>query len=93
MKKIDNRNKMCYNGDESGMKEYAVAPIDGLFPKFPDDGDLSKTYLCCCAATAAAAKSKIDQIISELSDQEKGQLLLMIMNAGIPFKTTWNEKE
>lgn len=93
MEKIANGNEMCYNGDESGMKGYAIAPIDGLFPKFPDDGYLGKTHLCCCAATAAAAKAKIDQIISELSDHEKGQLLLMILEAGIPSKAAQNEEE
>lgn len=93
MEKIANGNEMCYNGDESGMKGYAIAPIDGFFRKFPDDGDLSKTYLCCCAANAATAKSKIDQIISELTDYEKGQLLLMILESGIPSKTARNEEE
>ncbi len=93
MEKIANGNEMCYNGDESGLKGYAIAPVDGLFSKFPDDGDLSKTYPCCCAANAATAKSKIDQIISELTDYEKGKLLLMILESGIPSKTPWKGEE
>ena len=76
------------------QKGYAIAPVDGLSPKFPDDGDLSKTYPCCCnTSAAAAAKNEIDRIISELSAWEKEQLLLMILRAGIPSKTTWNEEE
>lgn len=90
---MENESRICYNGSESDTKGYAIAPIDGLSPKFPDDGDLSKTHPCYCAANAATAKSKIDQIISDLTDQEKGQLLLMMLEARIPSKTTWNEEE
>lgn len=94
MEKIANGNEMCYNEDESSKKGYAIAPIDGLFPKFPDDGDLSRTYPCCCdTSAAAAAKNEIDRIISKLTEREKEDLLLMILQAGIPSKTPWNEEE
>ena len=73
-----------YCANECLKKGYAIAPIGELFPKSPENGDPGKTRLCCCAANAAAAKGKIDQIISELSDHEKGQLLMMILEAGIP---------
>lgn len=86
MEKIANGNEMCYNCDESSTKGYAIAPIEGIREDF-----LSKN--CCNTSAAAAAKNEIDRIISELSAREKEQLLLMILQAGIPSKTPWNEEE
>lgn len=79
MENIANENGMCYNGDESGMKGYAIAPIEGIREDF-----LSKN--CCNTSAAAAAKNEIDRIISELTEREKEDLLLMILQAGIPSK-------
>lgn len=86
MEKIANGNEMCYNGDESGMKGYAIAPIEETQEDF-----FSKN--CCDTSAAAAAKNEIERIISTLTEREKEELLLMILRAGIPFKTTWNEEE
>lgn len=86
MKKIANGNEMCYNGDESGTKGYAIAPIEGIQKDF-----FSKN--CCDTSAAAAAKNEIERIISTLTEREKEDLLLMILRAGIPFKTAWNERE
>lgn len=86
MEKIANGNEMCYNGDESGMEEYAIAQIEGIQEDF-----LSKN--CCDTGAAAAAKNEIERIISTLTEREKEDLLLMILRSGIPFKTTWNEEE
>lgn len=86
MEKIANGNEMCYNDDESGMIGYAIAPIEGIRKDF-----FSKN--CCDTSAAAAAKNEIERIISTLTEREKEDLLLMILQAGIPFKTTWNEEE
>lgn len=94
MEKISSENEMCCICVESSTKGYAIAPIDGLFPRFPDDGDLNKTHPCCCdTSAAAAAKNEIDRIISELSAWEKEQLLLMILRAGIPSKTPFDNSK
>ena len=86
MEKIDNGNEMCYNGEGSSKKGYAIAAIEGIQEDF-----LSKN--CCNTSATAAAKNEIDRIISELSAWEKEQLLLMILRAGIPSKKPWNEEE
>ena len=83
MEKIANENEICYNGDESGMKGYAIAPIEGIREDF-----LSRN--CCDTSAAAAAKNKIDRIISELTDREKEDLLMMILRVGIPSKTLFD---
>lgn len=90
MEKIANGNEMCYNGDESDMKGCEIAPIGGLFPKVPE-GDCKENtepQRCNCreSSVVAAAMGEIDQIISELTEYEKEQLLFMILQAGIPMR-------
>lgn len=90
MEKIETENKSCYNGIESGAGAYAIAPIGGLFPKVPEGGcgESAEPQRCNCreSSVVAAAKSEIDRIISELTEYEKEQLLLMILEAGIPMR-------
>lgn len=86
MEKIANGNEMCYNCDEGSTNGYAIAPIEVIQEDF-----LSRN--CCDTSAAAAAKNEIERIISTLTEREKEDLLLMILRAGIPFKTTWNEEE
>ena len=83
MKKSANENEMCCNCYESSTTGYAIAPIEGIREDF-----LSQN--CCDTSAAAAAKNKIDRIISELTDREKEDLLLMILRAGIPSKTPFD---
>lgn len=90
MEKIANGNEKCYNGDESDMKGCEIAPIGGLFPKVPE-GDCKENtepQRCNCreSSVVAAAMGEIDQIISELTEYEKEQLLFMILQAGIPMR-------
>lgn len=86
MEKIANGNEICYNGDESGMKGYAIAPLEGIQEDF-----FSKN--CCDKNAAATAKNEIDRIISGLTDREKEDLLLMILRAGIPSKTPFDNNK
>lgn len=83
MKKSANENEMCCNCDESSTTGYAIAPIEGIREDFLSGN-------CCDTSAAAAAKNKIDRIISELTDREKEDLLLMILRAGIPSKTPFD---
>ena len=85
---------MCYNGGESGMKGYAIAPIDELRVKYPADScRYWESSNCCATGTDTDMDSIINRMLATLTEQEKAQLLSMIMQAGIPKKTTWNDKE
>ena len=83
MEKIANGNEMCYNCDEGSTNGYAIAPIEGIQEDFlsRNAGDTSP---------AAAAKNEIDRILSEMTDREKEDLLLMILRAGIPSKAPFD---
>lgn len=89
MKKIENEYKPCYDENENGAKAYAIAPIEGLLPKTPEEyhgANADKLRRNCRESdiAAAVAKGEIDRIISELTAEEKEQLLIMMFAAGIP---------